>query len=224
MNVAWLLSYGIFFLIHFLVKGYNNWSQLSGQLYLGMGTWRRIPKHLPKFLLFWEGSLSFLPWHGLPVFIFVGGKKMYLFICLTWQILGLGVFFLCPLAFICLQPCWQHINSSASCSPSSYFCIIIGTACKTGSYTILHASGTGDSYSYYHHYHRAKGIPNCWVTSLWGSSWSISWINMKGSNASLGLNFPLHFLTGASGKNWQCGTNWLTFSIQGATYSVFKLI
>lgn len=32
------------------------------------GEW--IPKHLPKFLLFWEGSLSFLPWHGLPIFTF----------------------------------------------------------------------------------------------------------------------------------------------------------
>ena len=80
--------------------------------------------------------------------LLVGGKNLHLVICLSWQALGPEKLFLYPLGFDLPPACltagrWSPIPAFPS--PSSCYCTILGTACLTGSYTILGASGTTGS-------------------------------------------------------------------------------
>lgn len=63
-------------------------------------------------------------------------------------------------AFVCLQPCWWHLTTSASPSPSSCLCTTLGPVYITGSCTIFGASGTIGSFSPNSHYQGAKSIPS----------------------------------------------------------------
>ena len=117
---------------------------------------------------------------------------------------------------ILLQNC-KSVSSHARATPavfasaSSYSCTTTRAAHTASTYTIFGASSAISPFSY-PHYEGAKSTRSCRPTSLCGSNWRTSQINMKESKGSPGLNpLPSDVTTGAPNKIDKWRTNWLTF-------------